>query len=259
MHLSGLVITLPVLLSVSFLAGQSTSASAAALDAAQSTEMLAKAHVVDGNCKVLSSADNQELRDFTARAEISLAEKQSVKAARSAIAGGKASGQAMACDATASNFVNSVLRAARGAVDAMAKVEVPAAKPIEPSALQVAAVEPQAIAEPIAAAKPQEQAATVITPTKPKMVKLPKKTAAALQPKQPAAEAQIAKDLDSYASVAKRYYVELRCRSMSQTHINRLYANVLSAHRKAIAGNNPQSVKSMLNNVQSRAAKVSCT
>lgn len=254
MRLSGLVITLPLLVSVSLLVGHPASANAATLDPAKATQMLARANAADSKCNILDATQHQELKDYVARAEISLAEKQSVKAARSAIAGGKAAGQAMACDATAEQFVNSVLGAARGAVDALAKLKQPAAETVPPQVSGVATpIEPS----PIVTTEPQTEAANIVVPAKPKLPKPAKQAAVAPTPKQPITATK-QKGLDSYAAVAKKYYVELRCRSMSAQQINRLYANVLSSHRKALASNNPQAIKAMLVNVESSARRTSC-
>jgi hypothetical protein len=62
-----------------------------------------------------------------------------------------------------------------------------------------------------------------------------------------------------YAGVAEKYYVELKCRSMSGAAIKRLYATVLSSHRKALAENDAAQVRTMLRSAEARAGSARCS
>jgi outer membrane biosynthesis protein TonB len=211
----------------------------------------------------LAKDQSQALRNFVAQAEISLAEKASVSKARNAIGQGRAAGKSAICDAAAQKLVNEVLAAATAATAApiedttiskapeppvVATKPVVAAKPVvvpeKPVALAVATPAP-APKKQVAIIKPQKPKAKVATITQPKPVK-PQKTVKPV------------KGLTGYASVAEKYYVALRCGSMSSSRINGLYETVLSNHRQAMANNRHRDVRNMLQAAERRAGSKSC-
>ncbi len=260
MRLRKIAFTLPLLLCVSQFSKPFSHAQAAAMDATDATALLAKSHVIDVKCSVLTKEKSQELKDFVARAEISLAEKASVSIARKTIAGGRAAGKLTACDATASKLVRDVLAAANFAVAAAVEDTTTSIKPQTISA-KPAIVASRTQAKDIAVAEP------AVAPQAKKsvvLVKPPKSKAAALKIVESAKVAKStkivkpAKGLGSYAAVAEKYYVAARCGTMSSSEISRLYKTVLSNHKQALADNRPADVRAVLRSAESRAGGKSC-
>lgn len=215
------------------------------------TSMLAKSNTLDMRCKILAEADSQDLMDYLARAEILLAEHESVKVARAAMANGKAAGDTASCGPEQTKFVTGVLAAAR----ASTMVESPAQPAMEsPSvpALRQTTAEP----EPIPEGAPKSVAAADV-----KVVNA-ERVVAKSRPKTLASTVAInkknASSLNAYAGLAQRYYVELKCRSLSGTAVNKLYGNVLASHRKAVAENGPSAVRAVLRIAEARAKAKSC-
>lgn len=134
-------------------------AAAATVGPEKATELLARAHAINVKCKVLASGDGQSLSNLLAQAEIALATKKSVKAARSALERGRVTGQAASCDGVSAKAVTDVLGAARSAsavsdIEDTVDVEVATERPaneekpvvtkIEPEKVKVAATSPAA-------------------------------------------------------------------------------------------------------------------
>jgi hypothetical protein len=259
MRLTSLMISLPLLIGVVHF---TPPAIAQALDPAQATTLLAKSHAMNLKCNILGDAEGQLLRDFVARAEISLAEKASVAAARKAIASGREDAKTAACDDTNRKLVGDVLAAAKTAV------ETPVA----------ATTAPQVI-KPVKPAKPETTALAVADPeptlAAPKIIKRPAKQANIIKPPKPAARVKaeaapktLAKaekpiktkpGLQGYAKVAETYYAAMKCGNLSRGKMARLYQNVLASHQQALANNRPGDVRSMLRNAESRAGSRSCS
>ncbi|MGE0239626.1 MAG: hypothetical protein AB7S59_12980 [Parvibaculaceae bacterium] len=84
--------------------------------------LLAKSRAADGKCKILPTAEADELNGYLARAEIAAASRHSVSEAQSTIALGKALGDTVSCTAATSGEVGATLAAAR---QAMAAVKQP--------------------------------------------------------------------------------------------------------------------------------------
>jgi hypothetical protein len=262
MNFRRIVISLPFFLCATPFVHPLSLAQAAGMDATQATVLLAKSRAIDAKCAVLTKDQSQDLKDFVAQAEISLAEKNSVAVARKTIADGRAAGQSTTCDATASKLVNDVLTAAKTAT----------ATPVDDTTTKVAAQKPTLI--PMAAAPaPQAKAIIVkeaVTPSPPKKtavvvkVQNPKIQVAEVKIEQPAKmlkplkETKSVKGLGSYSAVAEKYYLATRCGSMSASEISRLYKTVLSNHQQALASNRPADVRAMLLAAQSRSKTKSC-
>jgi hypothetical protein len=274
MRLVHFVTSVPLMLCALPLANPVSFAQAAALDAAQATEMLAKSQAIDVKCSVLAADQSQNLKDFVARAEISLAEKASVSVARKTILAGRTAGKTAVCDDAARKLVNDVLAAANAATavpiaDATAAetlaaetpaepqvlVSVPAVEPVKTRNTALAVVDPEPSAKVLKPAAPQKKI-VIIKPRKPSDSLKATKITKAEKPVKPA---KTGKSLNEYASVAEKYYVALRCGSMSRNGVNRLYKNVLANHQQAIAANRPGEVKAMLQAAEARAGGRSCT
>lgn len=265
MRLTSLMITLPLLIGVVHFTPPTL---AQALDPVQATTLLSKSHALNLKCNILSDAEGQQLRDFVARAEISLAEKASVAAARKAIASGRENAKVTACDDASRKMVGDVLLAAKAALQ-----KTP-----------VAAVDaPEAIEEPEKPAKRETSALAVAdpepTPVAPKVIKKPTKQAVKLQPTKPVVPVKVepapktatksvtksAKpiktkpSLQGYAKLAETYYAALKCGNLSGGKLAKLYKNVLVTHQQALANNRPSDVRAMLRNAESRAGGRGCS
>jgi hypothetical protein len=248
MRMSHIIVSLPVLLCVAQLSHSVSQAQAGPMDATTATELLAKSNAINVKCNVLAADQAQDLKDFVARAEISLAEKASVAAARKAIANGKSQGKAAICDEAANKLVKDVLAAASAAAVAPVEDQSVAATPAEPAQAAENAV---AVVEPV---QPAKQTKTVKPITPDAKVKVAK----AIKAEKPAKQIKTGKTLQGYASVAEKYYMAARCGGMSRSEINSLYKKVLVNHQQALAANRPQEVRAMLQSAEARAASKSC-
>ena len=242
---------------------------AAPKTAFEATALLSQSFAINAKCHVLPDAERDELMDFLARAEIALAEQSSVKEARAAVAKGRTAGNASTCSTDDKQLVMTTLGFARHA-QAGSQTQEAGANPIKTApdreSLPVKAasttVKPQAQAD----AQPVTAAVAVAEPpaeVKPKKVKTkkPQPVKAQVLPevkKAPLKKRASSSSLSRYANVAQKYYVELKCRSMSGAAVKRLYANVLANHRKALAENDPAAVKSMLRAAEARAGSARC-
>jgi hypothetical protein len=253
MRFASVIITLPLLLGVAQLAKPVGFAQAAAMDAEQATVLLAKSHAINGKCNFLAADKSQEMRDFIARAEISLATKASVAVARKAITTGKAQGKSTVCDDAARKLVNDVLAAANAAA-------------VAPVADETKAVEPEPKAVAAEPAKPEVQSAAVAEPepvqpvvSKPLKDIQPKKVVVNAKPRTEKPLKKPAKGLGAYAAVAEKYFMARRCGTMSAGQISSLYKTVLANHKQALVNNKARDVRAMLISAESRAGAKSCT
>lgn len=229
-------------------------AQAAPLDAVQATQLLAKSHAINTKCSILVADQSQTLKDFLARAEISLAEKASVAVARKTIAAGRTQGKMVDCDDTAQKLVNDVFAAASAA----------AVAPIDD---QTSTSEPETATTFEKAKKPTSTAVALVEPVVPtqkaapiKLVKTGNKAKPIIAVKSPK-PAKIVKSgngLAAYESVAVRYYTAARCGNMHPNRINALYNQVLANHQQALAANRPRAVRAMLQSAEARAAAKRC-
>ena len=246
MRIAPLFIALPALLAFGHLPGQMSAVQAAGLQPAEATALLAKTLVIDKRCNILAEADRQELQDLVARAEIALAEMQSVAAAKSALAKGRNGGKADICGAGTAKIVQDVLSQARlGAQDM-------GAEPVQVEA-QVTPI-PKQVNNKLALTVAGEK------PPKLKAAQKSKKLADATPAIQKTSKMRHQPvKLSQYASIAKQYFVDRRCHSKSPSAMKRLYANVLTSHRDAMANNRHADVKAMLRNIETKANSQSCS
>lgn len=227
------------------------SAHAAAMDAKDVTMMLARAQTLDSRCKILSANESQDLRDLVARAEIALAGRYSVSVARETLSRGRADGKAAACDTAATSQVRDILKAG-----VQATLEAPVGtKAAQPMAAAVAKPEP--------ATKLVPKKVTIVAQKPAAPVKLKKKSPT---PVLAQAKTQVTTEikskekvsLASYTDLAEKYYVELKCHTMPLQTAKRMYEEVLTQHRAAIASEGMPAVRKMLKGAQSRAGLQNC-
>lgn len=256
----------------------------------KAAEMLAHAWMIDNRCNVLGGADRDTLTNLVARAELLLAEKQSVAEAREAIGRGRASGTSAPCDSSSASDVQTILRAAKSAaaglgtefpssgvpsLHSLNPPSVPAPKPVvkPPEKIPVAKVllaNVQTDATVPPAEVPMAQIAHEAMPEEPERVAVaidpaavivkvrkPVKTTA-LAPKlaaKPKAQALVTR---GYAVTAEAYYRQLRCRTKPMKAMNAMYAEVLRQHREAVAASGKAAVRTLLKAAEARAARTTC-
>jgi hypothetical protein len=250
-----LVISLPLVLCVSQVLKPVTYAQAAAMDATEAATLLAKSQAIDVKCGVLAKEPSQTLRNFVAQAEISLAEKASVATARKAITGGRAAGKTAVCDDAAKKLVNDVLAAATAATVAPIEDTTTANTPaVAVAAPIVTPVKPAPVA--LAVAAPAFKKPVIVAQRK--QVKVKATAVAPVKPVKPVKAVKPVKGLNGYALVAEKYYVAVRCGTLSSSRINSLYQTVLVSHRQAMANNRHGDVRNMLKAAEARAGAKSC-
>ena len=247
-----IVISLPLVLCVSQVLKPLTYAQAATMDASEAATLLAKSQAVDVKCGVLAKDLSQTLRGFVAQAEISLAEKASVATARKAITAGRAAGKTSVCDDAAKKLVKDVLAAATAATVAQIEDTTTVTAPT------VAVVEPVATPEPVALAVATPAPKKPIIVAQPKQLKVKVATIAPVKPAKLPKAVKPVKGLNGYALVAEKYYVAVRCGTLSSSRINSLYQTVLVNHRQALSSNRPRDVRNMLKAAEARAGAKSC-
>ena len=117
-----ILITLPLIVSpLSLLAGDPSHA--ATLSQADALRLLAKSKAADTKCNILGANEADELASYLARAEIAMAQRNSVEDTQSTIAVGKTLGSAASCDTATTDEVNGTLDAARRAMAAVEEAE----------------------------------------------------------------------------------------------------------------------------------------
>lgn len=266
-----------------FLAGSASLVQAAAVGPEKATELLAHSWMIDNRCSVLDKDERDVLTGLVARAEISLAEKVSVKAARGAIARGRASGTAAPCDAQNAQVVKDTLKAATSAA-AVSEMDVPESavaaqaavpkvaeavepEPVDDEALQAeqpavaeaVTADVEAIDAPKVVRKPSVSARKVVASNKLKEKAKPPRVVAKRE--KPIVIATVTKrvpNANGYGATAENYYRELRCRRLSQRAVNAMYARVLREHRQAVSASGKAAVRRLLRAAEARASNGSC-
>jgi hypothetical protein len=117
-----ILITLPLIASpLSLLA--SDASHAATLSQMDALRLLAKSKAANAKCKILGSAEADELGSYLARAEVAATERSSIQDAQGTIAVGKALGNSVSCDGGTATEVADTLDAARRAMAAVQEAE----------------------------------------------------------------------------------------------------------------------------------------
>lgn len=265
-----------------FVAWGASAAMAAVVGSEKATELLAHAWMIDNRCNVLGKDERDVLTGLVARAEISLAENVSVKAARGAIGRGRATGTAAPCDTQNAQMVKDTLQAAtsaaaagemdvpQSAVAAQAAVPAPveavAPEPIDDEALtaeqpsdnDAVVADEQAVDAPVVVQKPvapARKAAVKVAKPKSKIVKEQTKREKAVVL---ATVTRRPVQAGGYGKTAEAYYRELRCRRLSQRAVNAMYVRVLREHRRAVAVSGKAAVRQLLRAAEARASDGSC-
>ena len=239
MHNFARLVTLPIILG-SFIGF----ANAEPVSPEKATELLAKSSTINKKCNFLSETETGELSNLVARAEISLAQQQSVSDATTALARGKSDGQSATCNDIERSEVISVLSAARTA------------------SISVKAPEMQAEPDQQAMAPtPQVQDQLQIPPIK--ITKLePKNRMTPRFSKKMSVKKLYSPDtggLASYASLTKRYYILRRCGTINARAMNALYQNVVASHKNTLKTFGRAPTAAAMRRAEAQASSQSCS
>jgi hypothetical protein len=170
---------------------------------AEATEHLAKARALDAKCRYLSEADHNELSDYVAKAEIVVANDQGVEAASSAVRMGKLTGEQMNCAPEGEEMVRATYAAGKQAMET-----ANAAPAKEEPAPQKKRNQAQ-----ILGAMSDDQ----------------------LEMRSPTDPARSENSLARYRNEATAYYLELRCRSLSNREVRDFWRRIVSRHESMIS------------------------
>ncbi len=220
MHSIARLITLPFLLGTLI-----ASANAEIVSPEQATELLAKSQTIDRKCNFLTAAEHSTLSNLVARAEIALAQQQSVADASAALARGKAAGKTAYCSEEERTEVTSTLSAAQIA-SAQAAAPAPIIVTAEPALQTMEKRARKKIEDGVAVKKSKQK-----TPT----------------------------TLLSYANLTQHYYLQRRCGTMGSHAINALYKNVVATHQRTVQTFGKVSTAAAMHRAKTLAATKTCS
>jgi hypothetical protein len=238
--------------------------------AEMASEMLARAQAVDIKCNYLKAADRDTLSKLVARAEIALANRETVEATKATMLRGRESGKTAACSSTENEQVFNILNAAKQATNAD-DTNPAVAQAVEP-APSMASPEPQQAAILAPEPKPElKQAATIAPAAKPEVAI---KTQEPVAPMKPRAIVKIAKfekpktkpvqvksdvSLGKYQAMTAQYFLASRCGSMPATRLGSFYQTIVSSHNQLMATHSNAQVAQALRMGRSNASAQSCS
>ncbi len=241
---------------------------AATLSPESAAELLARSDAANAKCHILADSDSIMLATLVDQAEASLVLKVSQAAATDSIASGRKLGASVKCDQTTAAAVRAILDAARMAAVAAVPplrgsendvVNPPEEIPGEQTAALPPPDETHHEAETASAGATVDEANIELAPAPPsKHVKLAKRKA---RPTPAPVKDKIRENndrLSSYGNLAQRYYLERRCRNVSNVSIVSLYREVLAAHHASVVKFGAQSVSQTQRRAQARAAAKRC-
>ena len=200
------------------LASMISNANAANVGAEAAAQLLAKAHVADGKCHYLETADREELSSLVARAEVALASQSNVATTKATMAAGRAAGISATCSPALQVEIENVLSAARSASQ-RAQSGGDSGQNVEPAI-------PQAI-----------------TSTEPSTVAPKPRTSAGLA---------------TYAAMTARYYKARRCFSMPRSAMNSFYQDVVATHHLMVKTYGVRAVAAVMHQSESAADRQGC-
>jgi hypothetical protein len=245
----------------------SSMAFAATPPAEMAGEMLARAQSVDIKCNYLKAADRDTLSSLVARAEIALANRESVEATKATMLRGHDDGKVATCNSTENEQVLNILNAAKqaGAANEAKPAAVAAATPQpapivvsvepQPQQLPVLVVSEAKIADkPVVAVKIQEPVLLTKAKAKP-MVKVAKLE----QPKAKSLPAKADLTLGKYQAMTAQYYLASRCGSMPATQLGSFYKSIVSSHAQVMSTHSSAEVALALRLARSDASAHSCS
>jgi hypothetical protein len=245
---------------------------AAGLPAEQGAEVLARARSLDAKCNFLDARGKDKLSKFTARAELALANRETMEATKATMKRGHDAGQAADCSAAEKDTVQQLLAAAIQATEPVRRTAKLAASP----ELQAAVAQPadakawpmtQSVkadtnvpmmpADPVPASLSSIQLASGEPPLAPSVAKFPKVkepaqiTAAKTLKAKPASPG-----LGTYERLTQAYYMARRCggRNLGST-----YQAVVAEHGRVMASHSAAEVSAVLHQAEARAGSAICS
>ena len=242
----------------------STSAVAAEIAAEQAVAVLKRAETVDARCKFLTPELHDELSDYTARAELAAAIQVSAKAARNAVAQGKAQAGKAQCDEAPAADISATLFAAREAVSTTGTakpVKVAAANPPENRAADAKTTDSKTADTKTADTKTADANAMKAKDTKAKASRSKQAKAIPPQDRTRTVESPPRKgrgSLSRYAKLVGSYYIERKCRHLSPGQDFRYWKSIGRIHRATVAASGPAAVSAVLRQAERDASEVPC-
>ena len=234
--------------------GLGGAAFAATPPAEMAGEMLARAQSVDMKCNYLSATDKDTLSGLVARAEIRLANRESVEATKATMARGHQAGKSAACSANEKEQVTNILNAAKWASSSAAEKPIDVAQvPTTPMVAQPAPI----AAEPAPVQSIAVEPTPVETPVEAKIQKplFPVKAAKLEKAKPNTPDMSLRK----YQAMTAQYYLASRCGSMPAGQLGSLYKSILSGHSQVMANSSGATVAQALRQARSDASAQSCS
>ncbi len=220
--------------------------------AEQAAQMLARVQSVDVHCNYLNASDKDELSKLVARAELALANRESVEATTATMQRGHAEGSAAACSANEKEALNMILGAARAAAGKSiveTKAGTTAATP---------QAQPDAAAVPVVQVKSQPPVMPVQPPPKPPA---PAKVAAAPAPK--TRQIQTLKvpsgSMGEYARLTQAYFRARRCGGQDPHQVGQMYQNIVAFHSQLMRNHTTHEVAGVLQSSEAKAWSVNCS
>ncbi len=215
--LTRVIVSVPIA-AASWMLAMNAMTAAASQDIAPSKalELLSRSRTVDAKCKYLSVPEHVELGDYVAKAEVSTAGREGVSRARSAVSAGMAQGKTMSCDRDSEIVVRATMDAARRAM----------------AAVQAQQADPKRTAKR----------------TKPNAETKDLRRKIAVRRNAPPTGA-----LKRYASEAAAYYVERRCRHLSQGQVMDFWRKIAAKHAVMLDRFGPDAVRAAKNRAISRS------
>ena len=241
--------------------GLPLSALAAGIPAEQGAELLARAQSLDAKCNFLDARGRDKLSKFTARAELALANRESMAATKATMKRGHEAGAAADCSAAEKVTVQQILAAAMQAAGEdnkavkLAKTPAPAAADVQaqqnekPANAEVKQVATAPGAETKLASNEPPFAPPMAMPVKVKKL-------AETKPAKPLKPKLASPGLGTYERLTQAYYLARRCGGMN---IGNTYQAVVAEHGRVMASHSAAEVSAVLHQAEARAGSATCS
>jgi hypothetical protein len=214
------LITLPVIiLPVAMLTVKP--ASAELVSPSEALEILAKSDVASVKCGVLMGSERIELKQYVARAEIAAVRRMGPEAANATVLSGRAAGKAASCSGATAAEIYEALSAARVAI-----AQADGGRRAKPSLFG-----------------------------KPRSVRLSNSATPVMVDRQTVAPRG---SLGRFQQVSTAYFIEKRCRFLSNSRARNLWQSVVGAQTGAVAANARAKVNAVLKQARATANRTPC-
>ena len=239
--------------------GLPLAALAAGIPAEQGAELLARAQSLDAKCNFLDARGKDKLSKFTARAELALANRETMAATKATMKRGHDAGAAANCGAAEKDTVQQILAAAMQATGSDRKTaklaaspapQATDARPADSKALPMTQSERAAASVPMAPADP-------VPPLAPPITKFPKvKESAQIAATKTVKAKPVSSGLSTYERLTLVYYMARRCGGVN---IGNTYQAVVAEHGRVMASHSAAEVSAVLHQAEARARSATCS